>query len=72
MVNRVDVAIEEGSTHGVGSCANHKVAAHHISLKASSLQASDVLSNANKYLATKMTALLNSWLLVFQVNATSA
>jgi len=72
MIDRIDVAVQEGSAHGIGSSTNDKIASHHISLKACSLQTRYVLSNRDKYLSAEMTTLLDTRLLIFNVNTASA
>jgi hypothetical protein len=71
MINRVDVAIQECSTHGVSSSANNKIATHNISLKTSCLKARYMLSNRDENFASEMTAFFDTRFLILNMDPAS-
>ena len=72
MVNRINVAIQEGSAHCISSSADHEVTAHNISLETGGLETRNVLSNRNEHLPTEMTTLLDTRFLILEMNATGS
>merc|ERR1719253_2327433 len=69
MIDGVDVGVDHGGCLCISPCNNHKSCVQNVRLQPKSNQPPSMLCCGDKNLATHMTALLCTWLLVLYVDA---
>ena len=72
VVELVDVVVEESGSLGVGSSNNHESTVHNVGLESGCLESADHLSNRYEHLSSEMTALLDTDLLVLDVDSSNS